>query len=204
MALNRQTLIETGFRLFADRTVEAVSLEEIARESGIGVATLYRYFGTKTDLAVAVSVRKWEEFWKSYVGGEETAKAGMTGADRLSFYLDSYVDLYRHHRDLLRFNQFFNVYLHGAADAGNRSDPYGQMIERIEERFRGVYEQGRKDGTLKGGISCGELFSATMHLMLAAATRFAVGLAYRPEGGADPLQELLLLKNMLMKEYTCA
>ena len=55
MAANRQRFLETGFRLFTERTIAAVSLETVAKESGIGVATLYRYFGSKADLAVAVS-----------------------------------------------------------------------------------------------------------------------------------------------------
>ena len=38
------------------------------------------------------------------------------------------------------------------------------------------------------------------HLMLAVATRYAVGLVY--EGGVDPEKELILQKSMLLREYT--
>ena len=43
------------------------------------------------------------------------------------------------------------------------------------------------------------MFAATLHLMLAAATRYAVGLVYLD--GSDPEQELRLLKNMFLREY---
>ena len=36
--------------------------------------------------------------------------------------------------------------------------------------------------------------------MLAAVTRCAVGLVYK--GGEDPEKELILLRNMLLREYT--
>ena len=62
MAANREKLLETGYRLFHTRTIESVSLEQIAKAAGIGVATLYRYFGNKTDLAIAISVWKWNEY----------------------------------------------------------------------------------------------------------------------------------------------
>ena len=44
-----------------------------------------------------------------------------------------------------------------------------------------------------------EIFSTTLHLMLAAATRYAVGLIYQ---GGDPEEELTALKEMLMERYT--
>ena len=45
------------------------------------------------------------------------------------------------------------------------------------------------------------MFSKTMHLMLAAVTRYAVGLVYQPENGFDAMEELEFLKNAILKEY---
>jgi hypothetical protein len=45
-----------------------------------------------------------------------------------------------------------------------------------------------------------EMFSATLHLMMAAATRYAVGLIC--DAGVDPEKELELLKDMLMQRFT--
>ena len=128
----------------------------------------------------------------------------LTGAEDFENYLDSFLYLYREHSDMLRFNQNFNLYIRSGEIPADRMNPYTEMIRAQARRFSITYQKGKEDGTLRTDMPEEEMFSATMHLMLAAATRFAVGLAYRPEGGADPLQELLLLKNMLMKEYTCA
>ena len=48
----------------------------------------------------------------------------------------------------------------------------------------------------------GEEGWAAVHLMPAAVTRCAVGLVYHE--GTDPEQELLLLKNMLLREFKTA
>jgi len=45
-------------------------------------------------------------------------------------------------------------------------------------------------------------FSSSFHIMLAAVTRYAVGLVYILEQGSDPETELEMLENMLLKEYT--
>ncbi len=204
MAANRQRFLETGFRLFTERTIAAVSLETVAKESGIGVATLYRYFGSKADLAVAVSAWKWEGFLEQLRQTPDASRRADTGAENFAFYLDSFLDLYKNHRDLLRYNQLFNVYLLGKEAERVRLEPYERVIARFAERFRLIWEKGARDGTLRTEIPWQEAFSATLHMMLAAVTRYAVGLVYRPEGAAEPEEELLILRDLLLGRYTRA
>ena len=45
------------------------------------------------------------------------------------------------------------------------------------------------------------MFSTTLHLMLAAVTRYAVGLVYIPESGFDAEKELEKLKEAMMLRY---
>ena len=45
------------------------------------------------------------------------------------------------------------------------------------------------------------MFSTTLHLMLAAVTRYAVGLVYIPENGLDAEKELEKLKEALLMRY---
>jgi AcrR family transcriptional regulator len=50
---NRELLIATAAQAFADHGVET-SLEDIARQAGVGIGTLYRHFPTRHDLIEAV------------------------------------------------------------------------------------------------------------------------------------------------------
>ena len=61
-ALRRERLLETGFRLFAAHSIEAVKLQDVATASGVGVATLYRYFENKPNLVIEIGTRKWIEY----------------------------------------------------------------------------------------------------------------------------------------------
>lgn len=51
-AANRVQLLETARRVFQDQGLD-VSMNEIARDAGLGVATLYRHFPSKGDLVAA-------------------------------------------------------------------------------------------------------------------------------------------------------
>ena len=147
-------------------------------------------------LVIAIAVRKWNEYLrenKAYVEENETA------AQRFANYLDSFVDLYRNHRALLRFNQFFNIYLQREQVETEVLQPYQEVIRSLAERFYRMYKKAEEDHTLRTDIPVEEFFSVTLHLMLAAATRYAVGLVYRT---GDPEQELELLRAMLLSRFT--
>jgi len=49
----RQAIVTAAVKLFAERGYEQTSMEELAREAGIGKATIYGYFATKSEIFVA-------------------------------------------------------------------------------------------------------------------------------------------------------
>jgi len=200
-AATRQTFLENAFELFVSGSIEALTMSQIAKASGFSDMTLYRYFPSKPDLVVAVAVWKWEQFQNEYL--EQRPSAGAeeaTAAENFQFFLESFLQLYREHRDILRFNQFFNVYVESERIETGTLSPYRNMIEGLKTRFHSTYQKAGQDGTLRTDVPEEKMFSATLHLMLAAVTRYAVGLIY--DAGIDPEEELLELKDMLMQRYT--
>ena len=200
-AATRQTFLENAFELFVSGSIEALTMSQIAKASGFSDMTLYRYFPSKPDLVVAVAVWKWEQFQNEYL--EQRPSAGAeeaTAAENFQFFLESFLQLYREHRDILRFNQFFNVYVESERIETGTLSPYRNMIEGLKTRFHSTYQKAGQDGTLRTDVPEEKMFSATLHLMLAAVTRYAVGLVY--DAGIDPEEELLELKDMLMQRYT--
>lgn len=68
--LNRDRILAAAAELFAERGL-SVPLEEIAGRAGVGVATLYRRFPTRADLAAAV----FERNISGYTDAVDTALA---------------------------------------------------------------------------------------------------------------------------------
>ena len=196
-AATRQKIVETGFHVFAEKTIDAVNLTEVAKAAGLGMATVYRNFNSKT--ALVLEIGTW--VWSDYEGEQKKnmERTGVTGGEEYELYLDAFINLYRNQRDILRFNQFFNIYVQREGIPSEMMRPYNDVIEALVKRFHVTYEKGKADGTLRTDESETEIFSKTIHLMLAAVTRYAVGLVY--DGGIDPEKELLFLKDMLMRAY---
>ena len=64
-----------------------------------------------------------------------------------------------------------------------------------------VYERAEQDHTIRTDESEEEMFSTTLHLMLAAVTRYAIGLVYIPESGLNAEKELEKLKELILGKY---
>lgn len=73
---NRERILAAAADLFAQRGL-AVPLEEVARVAGVGVATLYRRFPTRTDLAIAV----FERNMAAYSEAVDTALANPSAVE---------------------------------------------------------------------------------------------------------------------------
>ena len=199
----RKLFMEKGFELFSTRSIEAVTLQDVADASGHGVATLYRYFNSKIGLLLEISAWKWGEFFENNRRRHpEGGFADKSARDMFDFYLDSYLEVYRNYRDLLRFNQMFNIYLKSEEVERGHVDVYRGLMKPITDFFHLLYEKGKLDGTVRTDVEETEMLSTTIHLMLAAVTRYAIGLVYEPAEGFDDLKELESLKEMLFLRYT--
>lgn len=75
-------IIDAARKLFADKGFE-VSLDEVAKEVGLGKSTLYLYFKNKESLYFAV-VSRGTRIWAEMV--KEEVKKGNTGLERLKLY----------------------------------------------------------------------------------------------------------------------
>ena len=199
----RQSFLEHGFEMFSSRSIEAVYLPDVAKASGHGIATLYRYFSTKAEFALAIAEWKWGEFFR-----ENRKRSPIhnledkTAADMLDFYLESFLELYRKHKALLRFNQLFNIYIRSENVDSGTVETYRGLMQHIIEYFHVMYEKAKQDGTVRTDVSETEMLSTTIHLMLAAVTRYAIGLVYEPKDGFDDIKELETQKEMLFLRYT--
>ena len=194
--------MEAGFRLFLEKGIDAVTMPEIAAASGVSRASLYLYYSTKVDLVIAVGAWKWDEYIRSAQASKATERAAATtAAGRMRLYLESFLDLYRNHRDLLCFNYVFNIYLKNVGSTSEQRKTYLDVVENLSVSFHEIYEQGRMDHTIRTDISEEMMFSSSFHIMLAATTRYAVGLVYLPESGTDPENELIMLENLLLSKF---
>ncbi|GAB0113553.1 TetR/AcrR family transcriptional regulator [Acidisoma sp. C75] len=86
----RDTLIATGQKIMGRKGFSAVGLAEILKEAGVPKGSFYYYFSSKDAFGEALIL----EYFKQYHAQMDAlfTKTGLTMADRLIMYLDSWRD----------------------------------------------------------------------------------------------------------------
>jgi AcrR family transcriptional regulator len=100
-ARNRARILEAARSLFAERGVRAVSLEEVARAAGVGKATLFRRFGDRGALFLALLDEHERELQDAILRGAPPLGPGAAARERLLAFLDALLRLSLEHRELL-------------------------------------------------------------------------------------------------------
>ena len=86
----KRELLQKGYELFSTKSIEAVSMRDVASAVGCGSVTIYRYYGSKPVFVVAVATWKLEQFQEwNHKRRPKADFEGMTAAEIFEFYLDS-------------------------------------------------------------------------------------------------------------------
>ncbi|MFE3448242.1 TetR/AcrR family transcriptional regulator [Nonomuraea sp. NPDC059194] len=104
-ARNREKVLAAAARLFADRGVEAVSMDAVAAEAGVGKGTLFRRFGDKSGLAVALLDARERDLQERILSGPPPLGPGAAPAERLAAFVEAYLDYLFAHLDLVRMSE---------------------------------------------------------------------------------------------------
>ncbi|MFI7110794.1 TetR/AcrR family transcriptional regulator [Nonomuraea sp. NPDC050227] len=104
-ARNREKVLAAAARLFAEKGVEAVSMDAVAAEAGVGKGTLFRRFGDKSGLAVALLDARERDLQERVLSGPPPVGPGAPAAERLTAFTAAYLDYLYAHLDLVRMSE---------------------------------------------------------------------------------------------------
>ncbi len=151
-ARNRRRILATARRLFEERGVTRVTMEEIARESCVGKGTLYRRFPHKGLLCQALldePTRKFQEEVLRMIG-----VPGQGALDKLGTFLERVVYFNEENLDLLYGG---HETLGGAERLAYLAHPARGWLRST---VLGLLRMADREGTLEGGLDLEYLSAA--------------------------------------------
>ena len=194
-----QKIIDTAFRIFVERKIEAVSMGEIAEAAGVGRATLFRCYASKAELVIAVCAAKWKEYLDALDAKRPLSSIGEIPAiHRFIFTLDSYIGMYQHHKELLLYNDNFNHYITHEGVTEEQLKDFHAALYSVDTRLDWMYQKAKEDKTFRTDIPEEQFMRVTVHTMMAACTHYAGGFIWGATDNKDYTGDLLLLKEMIL------
>lgn len=100
-ARNRLKILAAAEELFREQGTDNVSMDAVAEAAGVGKGTLYRRFGDRSGLALAILDERESQFQESLIRGEPPLGPGADPIDRLIAFGHGVMDLIAEHGDLV-------------------------------------------------------------------------------------------------------
>src|SRR5688500_11968468 len=100
-ARNREAILAAAQRLFEREGPAAVSMERVAEEAGVGKGTIYRRFGDRASLALALLDARARELQAALIRGPAPLAPGAPPVERLVAFGHAWLDVLARHGDLV-------------------------------------------------------------------------------------------------------
>ena len=195
----REKILTEAYRIFVEKKIEPVSMGEIAEAAGIGRATLFRYYSSKLELVIAVCTREWKAYFDALDEVRPIRSVGEIPAiGRLIFTLDSYIEMYQNHKDLLCYNDNFNHYVSHEGCEEEQLKEFHEALYSVNTRLHMMYEKAKVDKSFRTDIPEEEFMRVTVHAMMAACVYYANGFIWGSQKERDYTPELLRMKEMIL------
>lgn len=104
-ARNRVRILDAAERLFREHGVADVSMDQIAQAASVGKGTLFRRFGDKAGLAVALLDSRERELQAAILSGPPPLGPGAPAAERLLAFVSAYAEFLDAHLDLVHLSE---------------------------------------------------------------------------------------------------
>ena len=204
-----QAIIECTFGLFSENGIENISMNDIAVASKIGVASLYRYFQTKEELAIEVAIYAWN-LELSVFNEVFTSKKyeALSGYEQLKELLEVFADALVTQRSFFSFVYYFDSFIKKEKVSAEKLREYERTILGTNTIVVQALDKGITDGSISfsgsnnevlSSASTQEMFITMMHSLFCLAQKLSISgdlLAMDEIVGARKQIEILI--NMLL------
>ena len=193
----KMEFLEAGFALFSEGSIDAVTLEDVAKACGHGVATVYRYFGTKTSITIAAMTHLWSSLKHTYDKVFETETfQRQPGIKRLNDLMRMYLLLFDSHGAFMRLVGEFDLMLQSEDIPKESLYEYERSIINFYPYMESAYQAGVQDGTVRSDVDFKLFYLTFGHSMLELCKKLLRGELLPSDDFSAAKEELSMLVNI--------
>ena len=160
-------LVDMATDLFMARSINEVTIRDIAVAAQVGEATIYRYFGNKQNIVVHAAMKIQGVVSKDFFNLEK----GKNGIEKLKVFYESYYEIFIKHPEFYKFLNEFDAFV--SIEDNSIINPYESAIDSYKSFYMDAYKLGLKDDSIKEQKDIEMFYFATTHSLLELAKKLA-------------------------------
>lgn len=158
-------IIEEALKLFLAKSIDEVTMSDIAKSVEIGDATLYRYFAKKQNIIVLAAIKLSNRVFENYFKFD-----GLEPVEVIRKFYTNFLNIYITHKDFYNFINEFDAFI---INENYDSTSYEEGIDLYKKIYFDSYEAAVKEDKLKEVTDIETFYYATTHTLLDLGKRLA-------------------------------
>ncbi|WP_341282229.1 TetR/AcrR family transcriptional regulator [Paenibacillus sp. FSL H8-0537] len=196
-SMREESIMEAAKRLFVRKGFDKTTMQEIADEVPLGIATIFRYFPKKEKLIVAVAsaiIASQSEVFRS------VSEINGNCLEKLSYLFDLFISFHQEkHRENIQLIEAFDSWAYLPHEQADMLEEYHSIFESNKLLFKMLIEQGREDGSIRNDISVDDTLMTMINVFGSFAKK--VSMSYNLvifKDNAGTIGQLQVLKTVFL------
>ncbi len=186
--------VEISAEMFLKDGFDSVKMSDIADESGVGVATLYRYFGTKTGIVIAAMTYLWNKLNEMFSGVfESSVFLAQSGLKQVKDLMRMYIVLFEAHKDFMRLLGEFDLMIIKEDIPREMLAEYEKSIFNFYDIYAAACKTGIADGTIRRDVDLQLFYLSYGHALMELTKKLIKGEVLPSDNFAEGSKELQML-----------
>ena len=196
-------ILESAFNLFSEKGIDTITMNDIASTAEIGVASLYRYFATKDEIAIRTAIWAWNKQKDVILPAlQSDSYDSLKGYQQIEKIFKMFVDLYDKEKTFLRFIYFFDSYINRQKISYERLFDYEGMIAVVQDIVANAISKGLTDGSISAEYKDHEkdLYFTSMHSLFSLSQKLSLaGNMLAMDSAVNGTDQMRILADLLLK-----
>ena len=167
---HRKALVaQVAFDVFCRYGIEGATMQRVADAAQVGVASVYRYYETKFDLALASALWVWET--KIHPLLPQNHDEAHTGFEHIRELLSVILILMDKDAEVLRFLEYFDNFVVSQHIPADRLTDYNRSLEKAKPFVIEAFQKGQRDGSIRQDRDGVEFYYVTARTLMSLAQK---------------------------------
>lgn len=192
-----QRIVEAAECVFTHKGIETATMQDVATEAKMGIATIFRFFPRKEKLVVAVATKNLETVLETF---RSIAERPISCMEKLELLFDHFISLLEQPASSnVKLLENFESYAAQFTEPLEDIELFNAVYRNISQVFSTIVEQGIEDGSVQADLPISETLSTIVNTFGIFARKLSLQkniLVVEPD--LAPEKQLAILKRILL------
>lgn len=200
----KNRILQASFKLFSKNGMDSIAMTDIAKDAEIGVASLYRYYATKEEIAIRTAIWAWQQMKEIILPAVKVpGYENLSGLEQLEKICNMFVILCKSNKEFLSFIYFFDSYVIRQHVVSESMKDYETEISFVKDFVVQAIQKGLNDKSIKKEYENQEniLYFTVMHTLFSTAQKLSLsGDMLEMDKVVSPDQQMKFLINLILAQ----